>query len=222
MYWVEHLGVMYEVVIEKNQLEKGSGKTEFLKKISINEFYKYIGWIISAVTYGEKGCGIWRETCDSVLVPDYNVNMFNNIPPFGTRGILTFDIAIASYTIYPFILFFLYFTLHVYPWARLQWAPHPHHHPTATGWKSRLCMGSPISWLCVYSLRGPRTTMDSTGGDTVKLSRVLNPISWRGSRARIIPICLTCPLGQGIDRIHTMLPMTRRQPPCPPGLNLGT
>ena len=43
MYWVEHLGVMYEVVIEKNQLEKGSGKTEFLKKISINEFYKYIG-----------------------------------------------------------------------------------------------------------------------------------------------------------------------------------
>ena len=39
--------------------------------------------------------------------------MFNNIPPFGTRGILTFDIAIASYTIYPFILFF-YILLYMY------------------------------------------------------------------------------------------------------------
>ena len=47
------------------------------------------------------------------MFPDDSIHMVTNRPLFGTRGILTLDIAIALYLITPFYLYFLCFTLQV-------------------------------------------------------------------------------------------------------------
>ena len=51
---VEHLSKMNEEVGEKNQHQKLVGKRWLVQKHSNNEFWKFIGWILPAVTYGKK------------------------------------------------------------------------------------------------------------------------------------------------------------------------
>ena len=60
------------------------------------------------------------------LVPDKNVHKGNNCPPFGTRGILTFDISIGFYKITHFLSSFLYFALQEYPQGRKRRGYCPH------------------------------------------------------------------------------------------------
>ena len=59
------LGMTNEVVGEMYKYEKEGSKAHFVRKISINEFWKCIGGIISEVNHGKKGFRIWGKTHDS-------------------------------------------------------------------------------------------------------------------------------------------------------------
>ena len=60
--WVNHMSKMNEVVDEHNRLDKCGGKRWLVWHFSNKEFWKYIGCIVLAVTYGKKGHIIWGET----------------------------------------------------------------------------------------------------------------------------------------------------------------
>ena len=49
------------------------------------------------------------------MVPDDAIHKGTNFPSFGTRGSLTFDLSISTYTDKCFLSSFIYFTLHAYP-----------------------------------------------------------------------------------------------------------
>ena len=61
-YWVEQLSKMNEEVDERNRHHKATGKRQSVQKFSNNDFWKYIGCIISAFTYGKEGYTIWKST----------------------------------------------------------------------------------------------------------------------------------------------------------------
>ena len=61
------------------------------------------------------------------MVPDNTVHLIQTPPSLGTRGILIFDIAIASYSTAIFSIIFIYFILQVKPHREtIQEAPTPH------------------------------------------------------------------------------------------------
>ena len=51
-----------EAVGEKNCLEKSGGGKRLVCPCRMQEFWEYIGCILSAVTYGKKGHNLWGET----------------------------------------------------------------------------------------------------------------------------------------------------------------
>ena len=56
----------------------------------------------------------------------------------------------------------------------------------------------------------------------VKISTVLSPVSWRGIRASIMPICFNLTLPLVSNRIHTTPLPPRHWTKLPPGINLRT
>ena len=106
--------------------------------IKTNKLKFFIGCIQHCV----KAFGLWifdsniafalRITCEELdyfctnndeskgineLVQYNTVHKIHRLPLFGTRGSLVFDFAIAPYTATPFLYYFLYFTIHDYPWT---------------------------------------------------------------------------------------------------------
>ena len=52
---------MYVAVCMKNRVALNGGGKRQVKKFTRQEFWKYIGCIISAFTYGKKGRKLWSE-----------------------------------------------------------------------------------------------------------------------------------------------------------------
>ena len=57
---------MNEVVVEKNCLDSVGGKKRHVRFFINNELWKFIGPILSEVTYGKKGHKPWVKTQTSV------------------------------------------------------------------------------------------------------------------------------------------------------------
>ena len=59
--WVRHIEKMNEVVFIKNCSTSNGGGKRPVKPFKRQEFWKCIGCILSAVTYGKKGRKLWSE-----------------------------------------------------------------------------------------------------------------------------------------------------------------
>ena len=59
-------GKMNEAVTMKNRVILNGGGKRQVKKLTRQEFWKYIGCILSAVTYGKKGLKLWSEVSKGV------------------------------------------------------------------------------------------------------------------------------------------------------------
>ena len=60
--WVDQMSKMNEEIDERNQHQEATGKRRLTRKISNNEFWKFIGCILLEFNYGEKGYMIWVST----------------------------------------------------------------------------------------------------------------------------------------------------------------
>ena len=54
-------GKMNEMVGINNRIMMSGGKKQLVRPVTRQEFWKFIGCILSAVTYGMKGHNLWSE-----------------------------------------------------------------------------------------------------------------------------------------------------------------
>ena len=59
--WVRHMEKMNEAVCMKNRVSSNGGGKRQVKKFKRQEFWKCIGCILLAVTYGKKERKLWSE-----------------------------------------------------------------------------------------------------------------------------------------------------------------
>ena len=61
VYWVKQMAKMNEAVVINNRNTMNGGGKRLVRPFKSQEFWKCIGCILSAVTYGNKGQNIWSE-----------------------------------------------------------------------------------------------------------------------------------------------------------------
>ena len=66
--WVNQMAKTNEVVGTKNRLTMGGGGKRIVCSLISQEFWKYIGCVLSEVTYGKKEHKVWSE------IPKYSGN----------------------------------------------------------------------------------------------------------------------------------------------------
>ena len=59
--WAKQMEKMNESVGDKNRLDNSGGRKQLVCHFTNNKFWKFIGCILSSVTYGMKGHNIWRK-----------------------------------------------------------------------------------------------------------------------------------------------------------------
>ena len=59
--WEKQMEIMNEAVTMKNRVIFNGGGKRQVKNFTRQEFWKFIGCILSAVTYGKKGRNLWSE-----------------------------------------------------------------------------------------------------------------------------------------------------------------
>ena len=64
--WEKQMEKMNEAVTMKNRVTLNGGGKRQVKKFTRQEFWKFIGCILSAVTFGKKGRNLWIEVSKGV------------------------------------------------------------------------------------------------------------------------------------------------------------
>ena len=64
--WEKQMEKMNEAVTMNNPVTLNGGGKRQVKKFTRQEFWKCIGCILSAVTYGKRGCKLWSEVSKCV------------------------------------------------------------------------------------------------------------------------------------------------------------
>ena len=59
--WEKQMKKKNEAVCMKNRVTLNGGGKRQVKNFTRQEFWKFIGFILSSVTYGKKGCKLWSE-----------------------------------------------------------------------------------------------------------------------------------------------------------------
>ena len=60
-YWVKQMAKSNEAVGMKNRFTVNGGGKRLVRPFGKHEFWKFVGCVIAAVTYGEKGHKLWSE-----------------------------------------------------------------------------------------------------------------------------------------------------------------